>query len=71
MSALESLGPQFTFAVDVGFTTVRPVKPDQHFSRVHVAADNETEAHEIAAQMVAGRKGVEMPTSTKTHSVEY
>ena len=65
------LGPQFTFAVDVGFTTSRPVKPDEHMSRVHVAADTENEAHLTALQMVASRPGVEMPTSSRTYRVEH
>lgn len=63
-----ALGPQFskskTYTVDVGFTTSRPVKPDEHTSRVTVAADDHLDAQWLATAMVSGRHGVEMPTSS-------
>lgn len=49
--------------VIVGFTTSRPVVPDEHFAKVVVAADSEEEGTLIAAQIVACH--CEMPTSTE------
>lgn len=52
-----------TFTVQVGFTTVRPIIPDQHFALVVVATDRgPIDAQLVAAQVVAGHS--EMPTST-------
>jgi hypothetical protein len=51
------------FTFDVGFTTSRPVVPDEHTSRFVVLADSYPEATFLAAGMVM-RPGVEMPTST-------
>ena len=59
-----------TFTVDVGFTTQRPVIPDQHTSRVVLVAYTEAEAHTTAALMVASRPCVVMPTRTTTVAVE-
>lgn len=58
------------WTVDVGWTNVRPVMPDQHLSRVRVMADTAAEAEEIAMIMVnlhvpAGWAPCEMPTSSK------
>jgi hypothetical protein len=50
--------------VDVGFTTVRPVIPDQYLSRVHLEVENEADAELLALQLVASRPGVEMVTSS-------
>lgn len=62
------------FTIDVGFTTTRPIVPDQHIHRVIVRASSETEAKLAAAQMVGGIMiggGLpEMTTSTKIISVE-
>jgi hypothetical protein len=55
------------FTVAVGFSTVRPIIPDQHFSVVIVAAETDIEARRTAAQMVATHS--EMPTSTEILSV--
>lgn len=58
-----------TFTIDVGWTSVRPIVPDQHWSRVVVATDRGlTDAKLLAAQMV-GAHAV-MPTSTHLVSVE-
>lgn len=54
---------QHIFTVDVGFTTSRPIIPDQHVSRVMVAADNDIDAQLIAMHMVTVRPNVQMPTS--------
>jgi len=57
------------FTVRVGFSTVRPIVPDQHFHWVVIATDRgPNDAQLAAAQMVAGRG--EMPTSTKIVHVE-
>jgi hypothetical protein len=61
---------QFKYLVDVGFTTSRPVKPDEHMSRVQVLAGSDHDAHLTALHMVSGRPGVVMPTSSKIHEVE-
>lgn len=47
----------------VGYTTTRPVVPDEHFTTVVVTAENETDAKLLAAQLVAAR--CEMVTSTE------
>lgn len=56
------------FWIDVGWTSVRPVIPDQHVSRVVVAAESLSEARLLAAQIV-GCHAV-MPTSTSFVRVE-
>jgi hypothetical protein len=56
--------PPMTFVLDVGFTTVRPVIPDQHHARVVVSVHDEIEATLVAAQIVACGRAVEMVTST-------
>ena len=53
--------------MDIGFTTQRPVIPDQYVSRVHVLATNDSDAHLIALHMVGGRPGVVMTTSSRIH----
>lgn len=58
------------FTVQVGFTSTRPVQPDQHTAWVQVAADTEQQAHLAAAQMVAGWPHAEMVTSTTTLEVK-
>lgn len=58
-----------TFFIEVGFTTSRPVRPDEHTHFVAVATDRGlNDALLTAAQMVAGRG--EMPTSTRLVRVE-
>lgn len=52
------------FTVDVGWTSVRPVRPDQHTSRVQVVADSGEDAELIAIHMVAARTTCVMPTSS-------
>jgi hypothetical protein len=56
------------FTVAVGFSTVRPIVPEQHTHHVIVAAQHPREAQLVAAQMVGG--GCEMVTSTRIVSVE-
>lgn len=57
------------FTIAVGFTTVRPIVPDQHIHFVIIATDRgPIDAQLAAAQMVAGRG--EMPTSTTILLVE-
>jgi hypothetical protein len=51
-------------AVLVGYTTSRPIIVDEHVSRIVVDAPDETAATLLAAQWVASRPGVQMPTST-------
>lgn len=69
----------WVWTVEVGWTSTRPVRPDEHTSYVTVAARNEAEAVLVAAQMVAavpdgdgrgrylpsGRPGCVMPTRTR------
>lgn len=58
-----------TFFVEVGYTTVRPVIPDQFTAYVIVATDRgPNDATLLAAQMVGGL--CEMPTSTRIVGVE-
>lgn len=58
------------FTVDVGWTNHRPVRPDEHFSRVTVMADTGAQAELLALSMVSARAGTpgippcEMPTSS-------
>lgn len=52
--------------VTVGYTTGRPVVPDERTSRLVLALDDDgTDPTLVAAQWVASRPGVVMPTSTK------
>ncbi len=53
------------YRVDVGWTSSRPVIPDEHVRRVSVDARNAVEAKLIAAQMVSCDPRCEMPTSTR------
>ena len=60
-----------TWTVEVGYTSSRPVRPDEHWTRVTVAAADHMEAVTVAAQMVGTQVGawmdrphVEMVTST-------
>jgi hypothetical protein len=50
------------FTVHVGWSSVRPIIPDQHWSSVDVAADNAMQAEIIAAQIVSCRPSCEMVT---------
>jgi len=54
--------PDLTFTVDVGFTTRRPVVPDERTHRVVIAAQDDIDARLAAHAMVAGHKGVVMVT---------
>lgn len=56
------------FTIMVGFTTARPIIPDQHFAQITLMADSLNEAMLIAAQIVATHS--EMPTSTELIGVE-
>lgn len=60
-----------TWTVRVGWTSVRPVRPDQHFSRIVIAADDATSASCAAAQWVASRPECVMPTSTEIEKVVW
>ena len=61
-----------TYAIDVGWTSSRPVIPDEHVRRVVVSSTDGTgrEATLVAAQMVACDPRCEMPTSTTIVGVE-
>lgn len=50
--------------VVVGWTSSRPVIPDEHFSTVVLTAPSEHEAELLATQLVASRPCCEMPTSS-------
>lgn len=50
--------------VHVGWTSVRPIQPDQHWSGVIATADTATDARLAAAQIVACRPECVMVTST-------
>jgi len=58
-----------TFIVLVGYTTQRPLIPDQHYACVAVATDRgPNDATLVAAQMVACHST--MPTSTEIVEVK-
>jgi hypothetical protein len=59
----------FEYTVDVGFTTQRPVVPDQHTSRVVLLAEDDQDALLTAFYMVDSRKCVEMVTRTEIVTV--
>ena len=64
--------PPGVWAVDVGWTDVRPIRIGQHVTRVHVSAQDEWEAQLVAAQMVrAIGPQCEMPTSTRIVEVVF
>lgn len=52
------------FTVDVGWTSTRPVRPDQHTSRIHLDAATAHDAELTALQIVAARPSCVMPTSS-------
>jgi hypothetical protein len=54
----------YEWEFDVGFTTSRPIIPDEHVSRVTVQATSYADAVSTAACMVM-RPGVEMTTSVR------
>lgn len=60
----------FRYTVDVGFTTRRPVVPDQFTSRVTVLAEDDRDAFDTAFSMIFGRRGVEMVTRVEIQEVE-
>ena len=70
-----TIHPLGMWTVDVGWTSTRPLVPDEHTTRVRVAAHDEHEAALMAAQVVCaiggGRGGCEMPTSTRIVEVEF
>jgi hypothetical protein len=53
--------------IKVGYTTQRPVIPDQHTRDVMVSAQDPHEARLIASQMVGVHKDVVMVTSANVH----
>lgn len=57
------------FTIDVGWTSVRPVIPDQHWSRVVVATDRGLADAKLLAAQIVGTHAV-MPTSTHLVSVD-
>lgn len=59
----------FVYTVDVSFTTVRPIRPDQFTSRVTLLADSDHDAHLTACHLVGGRPGVEMVTRSTIQAV--
>lgn len=66
----------FWWTIDVGWTNHRPVRPDEHVSRVRVFEPDEYHATITAAAWVKARPGTwwmrpaEMVTSTKIVEVE-
>lgn len=54
----------------VGWTSSRPVIPDEHTHLIVVDCPTETAATLLAAQWVAHRPGCQMPTSTKVLRIE-
>lgn len=66
---------EILWTIDVGWTNSRPVKADEHTSRVHVMAATETDAILLACSMVCARSGswfmppAEMPTRTTVVAV--
>lgn len=61
---------EMIFTVQVGWTTSRPVRPNEHLSTLIILATSEREAHLIAAQWTLANPHTTMPTSTKTLLVE-
>lgn len=59
---MAALHPDLTFTVDVGFTTRRPVVPDERTHRVVVLAQDDIDARLVAHSMVVGHRGVVMVT---------
>lgn len=60
----------FIYKVAVGFTTHRPVRPDERTHVVTLSATDDIDAVRGAAQWIASRPGVVMPTSTTILEVE-
>lgn len=60
----------FRYTVDVGFTTQRPVRPDQHTHRLVLHAETDSDAHLFAAHWLGARPGCVMVTSTTIIEVE-
>jgi hypothetical protein len=58
-----------TFFIRVGFTTERPVIPDQFFTNVVIATDKGANDAQLAAAQWVG-SAVEMVTSTQIVRVE-
>jgi hypothetical protein len=52
------------FTVDVGWTSQRPIRPEQHTSRIVVMAEDGHDAELTALLMVAARPSCVMPTSS-------
>ena len=71
--------PPGVWTVEVGWTSSRPIRVDEHRARVVVHAGTEAEAVLVAAQMVIAvggwRQGIpgqcEMATSTQIVSAEF
>lgn len=63
--ACRSADPVLVFMVRVGWTSTRPVRPDEHVRHVLVASADGTgvDARLAACQMVACDPRCEMPTS--------
>lgn len=63
-----------TFTMRVGWTSQRPVVPDQHVSHVVVMADTANDAHLLAAYMLLGRRhpitGAPCVMVTSTHVLD-
>lgn len=57
--------PVYVWTVLVGFTSRRPVVPDEHFATVLIASTDEIDAQLAATQMVACWPHCVMPTSSK------
>lgn len=55
---------EVTATVTVGWTSHRPIRPDEHLSSVTTTGDSDTECTLAAAQIVACRPSCEMVTST-------
>ena len=58
------------YKVAVGFTTQRPVVPDQHTSLVTLLARDDHDAHLTALHMVGARPQVVMTTSSTILEVQ-
>jgi hypothetical protein len=58
------------YRVAVGFTTRRPVHPDERWHVITLDAESDNAAHLGALQWVGSRPGVEMVTSSEILEVE-
>ena len=70
MTYREEVVPVFLYTVAVGFTTHRPVRPDERTHVIKFWAESDHDARITAAHWIDARPGVEMVTRTTILEVE-